>query len=201
MSSLTTTSINTANGSTNLTLRTGNTSGPSLLVTSGTDVVIRANTSANVFIANSSGIIANAAMTVANTLNVTSPLTANVLNVTTVNSAVTFSNVATFSANIVAGTVNATAMNLGDSSIATSGFSRLPNGLLMQWGTVSVNSIQGSITFTTPFAAAPYSVQVTSTVAGNAEQAAVTATTTTTATVRSSRTITAATQYYLAIGV
>lgn len=201
MSSLTTTSINTANGSTNLTLRTGNTSGPSLLVTSGTDVVIRANTSANVFIANSSGIRANAAMTVANTLNVTSPLTANVLSVTTVNSAVTFSNVATFSANIVANTVNATAMNLGDSSIATSGFSRLPNGLLIQWGTVSVNATVGSITFTTPFAAAPYSVQVTATVTGNTEQAAVTATTTTTATVRSSRSTTAATQYYLAIGV
>ena len=201
MSSLTTTSINTANGSTNLTLRTGNTSGPALLVTAGADVVIRANTSANVFIANSSGIRANAAMTVANTLNVTSPLTANVLNVTTVNSAVTFSNVATFSANIVAGTVNATAMNLGTSSIATSGFSRLPNGLLVQWGTVSVNATTGTITFTTAFAAAPYSVQVTPTVTGNGEVAAVTAVTTTTATVRSSRATTAATQYYLAIGV
>lgn len=201
MSSLTTTSINTANGSTNLTLRTGNTSGPALLVTAGADVVIRANTSANVFIANSSGIRANAAMTVANTLNVTSLLTANVLNVTTVNSAVTFSNVATFSANIVAGTVNATAMNLGTSSIATSGFSRLPNGLLVQWGTVSVNATTGTITFTTAFAAAPYSVQVTATATGNGEQAAVTAVTTTTATVRSSRNTTAATQYYLAIGV
>lgn len=190
MSSLTTTSINTANGSTNLTLRTGNTSGPSLLVTSGTDVVIRANTSANVFIANSSGIRANAAMTVANTLNITSPLTANVFNVTSV-----------LSNNIVTNTVNATSMNLGTSSIATSGFTRLPNGLLMQWGTVSVNATVGSITFTTPFSAAPYSVQVTATVAGNAEQAAVTAITTTTATVRSSRTGPEATQYYLAIGV
>lgn len=201
MSSLTTTSINTANGSTNLTLTTGNTSGPALMVTSGTDVVIRANTSANVFIANSAGIRANAAMTVANTLNVISPLTANVLNVTTVNSAVTFSNVATFSANIVAGTVNASALNLGTSSIATSGFSRLPNGLLIQWGTVSVNSSSGTINFSTAFAATPYSVQVTPTVTGNGELAAVTAVTTTTATVRSSRTTTAATQYYLAIGV
>ena len=201
MSSLTTTSINTANGSTNLTLRTGNTSGPALLVTAGADVVIRANTSANVFIANSSGIRANAAMTVANTLNVTSPLTANVLNVTTVNSAVTFSNVATFSANIAANTVNAAALNLGTSSIATSGFSRLPNGLLVQWGTVSVNATTGSITFTTAFAAAPYSVQVTATATGNAEQAAVTAVTTTTATVRSSSAAAASTQYYLAIGV
>jgi hypothetical protein len=201
MSSLTTTSITTANGATNLTLRTGNTSGPSVLVTSGTDIVLRANTSANVFIANSSSIRANAAMTVANTLTVTSPLTANVLNVTTVNSAVTFSNTATFSGNVIAGVVNATSFNLGTSSIATSGFSRLPNGLLIQWGTVAVNSTSGSITFTTAFAAAPYSVQVTTTQTGNAEQAAVTAVTTTTATVRSSRSTTAATQYYLAIGV
>jgi hypothetical protein len=180
MSSLTTTLINTANGATNLTLGTGNTSGPVVLVTSGTDIVLRANTSANVFIANSSSIRANAAMTVANTLTVTSPLTANLLNATT---------------------VNATSFNLGTSSIATNGFSRLPNGLLIQWGTVSVNATTGSITFTTAFAANPYSVQVTPTQTGNGELAAVTAVTTTTATVRSSRSTTAATQYYFAIGV
>jgi uncharacterized protein (DUF2062 family) len=169
MSSLTTTLINTANGSTNLTLGTGNTSGPALVVSSGSGVTIRANATSNVFVANSSTIAANVAMTVANTLTAT--------------------------------TINATSFNLGTPSIATSGHSRLPNGLLVQWGTVSVNSTTGSITFPTAFAASPYSLQITATATGNTEQAAVTAITTTTASVRSSRETTAATQYYLALGV
>jgi hypothetical protein len=105
---------------------------------------------------------------------------------------------------IDATTINATSftsLNLGTPSIATSGHSRLPNGLLIQWGTVAVNATTGSITFPTAFAASPYSLQITATATGNAEQAAVTAITTTTASVRSSRETTAATQYYLALGV
>lgn len=196
MSSLTTTSINTANGSTNLSLTTGNTNGPAIVVTSGSDVFIRANTTANVFIANSTAIRANASMTVANTLTVTSNF-----SVGTVNSAVTFTNVATFSANIAAATINATSFNLGSPSIATSGHSRLPNGLLLQWGTVSANATTGSITFPTAFAANPYSVQLTPVGTGSANAVAVTGLTTTTATVRSTSTAAASTVYYLAVGV
>jgi hypothetical protein len=195
MSSLTTTSINTANGATNLTVGTGNTSGPTIVVTTGTDIVIRANTTANVFIANSTAVRANAAMTVANTLNVTGLATLPSVNVAAI------SGNAVFSANVVVPTINATAFNLGTPSIATSGHSRLPNGLLLQWGTVSVNATTGSITFPTAFAANPYSVQVTSTSGTSANAAGVTAVSTTTATVRSASTAAASTAYWMAIGV
>jgi hypothetical protein len=202
MSSLTTTSINTANGQTNLTLSTGNTGGAAIVVTSGSTVAIRANTSANVFIANSTAIRANAAMTVSNTLTVTSPLTANVLTVSTVNSNVNFTGALTFSANVTATGINAASITLGTPSIATSGFSRLPNGLLMQWGTVTgVTASAGTITFPTAFAANPYSVQVQPTHAANGSQISVTGISTTTATVRTTATTTAQTAYYMAIGV
>lgn len=195
MSSLTTTSINTANGTTNLTVGTGNTSGPVLLVTAGTDVVIRANTSANVFIANSTAIRANAAVTIANSLTVTSNIAANVIT-----GNVSFTGTPSFT-NVSISTANVTSMSLGTPSIATTGHTRLPNGLLLQWGTVSVNATTGTITFPTAFAANPYSISVTpnSGVAGNS--AGVTAVTTTTATVRSASTAAASTAYWMAIGV
>jgi hypothetical protein len=201
MSSLTTTSINTANGSTNLTVGTGNTSGPAIVVGAGTDISIRANTTANVFIANSTAIRANAAMTVANTLSVTN--TFNVTGLATLPSVnvAAISGNAVFSANVVVPTINATAFNLGTPSIATNGHSRLPNGLLIQWGTVSVNSSTGNITFPTAFAANPYSIQVTGVSTAAANMAAVTAVSTTTANVRSTSTAAASTVYYLAIGV
>lgn len=195
MSSLTTTSINTANGSTNLTVGTGNSSGPVLLVTAGTDVVIRANTSANVFIANSTAIRANAAVTIANSLTVTSNIAANVIS-----GNVTFSGTPSFT-NVNITTANVSSISLGTPSIATSGHTRLPNGLLLQWGTVSVNATTGSITFPTAFAANPYSVQVTSSSGASANAAGVTAVSTTTATVRSASTAAASTAYWLAIGV
>lgn len=163
MSSLTTTTVTTANGATNLTVRTGNTSGPSLIVKSQTDVVIRANTSTDVFIANSSAIRANTAVTVANTLTVTGQSTLN-----TVSTGASFSGNTTF-ANVVATSITTTntvitssSLTLGTSSIATSGHSRLPNGLLLQWGTVTGVTTSGkATTFPTPFAAAPYCVNIT----------------------------------------
>lgn len=178
MSTLTTSRVNTADGLTNLTLTTGNTGGPVILVTGGTDVNIRANTTgANVFIANSSQVRTTVATTIANNLTV-----ANNLNVT--------------------GTLTPATLTLGSPSIATSGHSRLPNGLLLQWGTVTgVNSSAGSITFPTAFAAAPYSITVQQTVAAAEVVMAVTALSATTATVRSVSGTVANTAYWMAIGV
>lgn len=178
MSTLTTSLVNTANGTTNLTLTTGNTSGPVILVTGGTDVNIRANTTgANVFIANSTQVRTTVATTIANNLTV-----ANNLNVT--------------------GTLTPATLTLGTPSIATSGHSRLPNGLLLQWGTVTgVTSTAGSITFPTAFAAAPYSISVQPTVASAETVMAVTAVSSTTATVRSVSGTVANTAYWMAIGV
>lgn len=200
MSSLTTSQVNTANGATPLTLGTGNTSGPAIVVTGGTDIALKANSSANVFIANSSGIRANAAVTVANTLNVIGVTTLNSLSV----SNGSFTGVTTFvnaTANVV--TVISNTLTLGTSSIATSGHSRLPNGLLLQWGTVTSNSSSGSITFPIAFSVAPYSLSLTGSDLSVASYAYVTTSSATTATVRSTSTATPASNvyFYMAIGV
>lgn len=191
MSTLTTTLINTANGTTNLTLSTGNTSGPTLVVTGGTDVLVRANSSANVFIVNSSAISANVPFAISNTLNVSNTLTAAVVNTNSITGNVVFSS------NVVVPTINATSINLGAPSIAASGFSRLPNGLLIQWGTTASIATGGTvITFPTAFAANPYSVQFTPISAAATIRASTVSTTTVTAIAS-----VASTAYYIAIGV
>lgn len=123
-------------------------------------------------------------------------------NVVSVNTTVMIANVdASFSGNVSAATINATGFNLTGSSISTTGYTRIPNGLLMQWGTVSSNSSVGTITFSTPFAAAPYAVTITpqSNVGANSA-GAVTSTNTTAALVRTTS-ATSYTFYYLALGV
>lgn len=51
-------------------------------------------------------------------------------------------------------------LSLGTSSIAANGYSRLPNGLMLQWGVVSSNSSVGNITFPALFSTL-YSLQIT----------------------------------------
>jgi len=66
------------------------------------------------------------------------------------------------STSISAGIANVTTntFTLGTSSIAANGYSRLPNGLLYQWGKVSANSTSTKIDFSTTFTAL-YSISVT----------------------------------------
>lgn len=163
MSSLTTTTVTSANGATDLTIRTGNTSGPSLVVKSQTDVVIKANTSADVFIANSSAIRANTNFTAANNLTVVGQATLNtVANGVSFAGNTTFVNVVATSIRTTNAVVTSNSLALGSPSIATSGHSRLPNGILLQWGTVtSVTTSGKATTFPVAFAAAPYSINIT----------------------------------------
>lgn len=49
MSSVTTTKVDTANATTTLTLTTGNTTGPNIVVTGGTDIQLNGNTVSNKF--------------------------------------------------------------------------------------------------------------------------------------------------------
>lgn len=169
MSSLTTTSINTANGFTPLTIGTGNTSGPAIVVSSGTDIAIRANTSANVFIANSSGLRANAAFTVANTLNVTGQATLNtVANGATFTGNTVFANVVATTITTTNATVSTNTFNLGSFSRASTGYTRLPNGLVLHWGSETAVGTGGkNVTFTADvFSVAPYCITVTSKLLG-----------------------------------
>lgn len=196
MSSLTTTTIDTINSTTNLTVRTGNTAAARIIVGSGTEgVVLGGNSSANVLFVNSTAVRSNVRIT-------SNTLTVNVLTVTTVSGNVAFQNTVAFSANVSVPTINASAIGLTGSSISTTGFSRLPNGLLMQWGSqTGITATAGSITFPTAFAAAPYSICVQPTFNANGAMMAVTATSTTTATVRTTNTATAQTAYWWALGV
>jgi hypothetical protein len=65
----------------------------------------------------------------------------------------TISGAATFSSNT---------LNLGTSSLGTNGYSRLPNGLLLQWGTSNAigQDSAGSVTFSVAFSAV-YSATIT----------------------------------------
>jgi hypothetical protein len=147
MSTLTTSQINTANGTTNLTLTTGNTVG-------GASIVLNAST-ANVVITGSASVSTNT---------------------------------------LVLGTSSITATQFAN------GYTRLPNGLMMQWGTVSSNSSSGSVTF--PAAFAPVlNMIVSSNSAGNTNIPSVTALSNTTATVLLSGNTTAKTVYWQAIGL
>jgi len=168
MSTLTTSTVNTIDAITNLTLQTGNSASSRIVLGSGQQgIAFAGNTSANVFIVNS--------VAISSSVN------------------------AIFTATVNAATINATTVNITGSSIATTGYSKLPNGLLMQWGTVSSNTSTGTITFSTAFAAAPFSVQLTSQSNVSVGEA-VTSASTTTATVRTTS-ATSQTFYYLALGV
>lgn len=196
MSSLTTTTIDTINSTTNLTVRTGNTAGARIIVATGSEgVIVGGNSSANVFFVNSTSVRSNVQIS-SNTLAV------NVISTNTISGNVTFQNTVSFSSNVTVPTINATTVSIPGSSIATTGYTRLPNGLLMQWGSqTGITATVGTITFPIAFAAAPYSISVQPTFNVNGSMMAVTAISTTTATVRTTNTATAQTAYWWALGV
>lgn len=194
MSSLTTTTVNTANGSTNLTLMTGNSSSASIVVRTDGTLSVKANSTVNTITINTSTITTNTATFLANG-NFIANGVANLYSNTTVNASLTVANVLTVTNSAVFSTNSVT---MGAASVANPGYTRLPNGLLLQWGNVSVTSTTGTITFPAAFSAV-YSVQLTPSTNNSTHQPAVTALTTTTANVRSSNT-TANTVYWMAIG-
>lgn len=197
MSSLTTTTVNTANGSTDLTLMTGNVSSASIVVRTNGSLTVRANSTVNTITVNSSTITTNTATFLANG-NFIANGVANLYSNTTVNASLTVANVLTVTNSVVFATNSFT---MGASSVANPGYTRLPNGLLLQWGNVTVNSTSGTITFPAAFSAV-YSISATSAANTQQNMPAITAITTTTATVRNANTSNPATAvaYWMAIG-
>jgi hypothetical protein len=103
----------------------------------------------------------------------------------------TFSNTITLSANA--------GISLGSSSKAANGYTYLPNGVLMQWGTVVANNSTGNATFSVAFPTACQHVSMN--VIGSANVAYhAAAPNTTVATIRTGSTTTAISVEYLAIG-
>lgn len=209
MSSLTTTTIDTKDGLTNLTVRTGNTSGARIIVNT-TDGMAFGNSTANVFVVNSGSHTINNRLNVNNALIVNSSVTVNstldILGQTTVTNTFAVTGPVTITGNVSAtrlastnASISSNTLSLGTSSITGSGFTRLPNGLLYQWGTVSATSSTGDVTFPASFSTV-YSVIGTSNTAVATFQVGVTAITTTSASFRTANT-SARTVYWMAIGV
>lgn len=187
MSSVTTAKVDTINGTTDLTVTTGNTAGPKIVVRTNEDggIVLGPNSIVNSVFINATGLSVTANVTLAANIS----LTADAVSTANITANVVTSNVAVVSSNT---------LTLGTSSIANPGHSRLPNGLLMQWGNVSVNSTVGTITFPTAFNAL-YSITVSPTTNATSHMPAVIAVTTTSASIRSAN-VTSNTVYWMAIG-
>lgn len=202
MSSLTTTTINTANGTTNLTLSTGNTSGPAIVVTSGTNLAMRGNSTANIITVNTSSVIVNAA----STFNSNTTFSANI-SVTGSVSATTNVSTNTITANTVSAvnaSITSNTLNFGASSITATqyanGYTRLPNGLLYQWGSVGANTTVGSINFPAAFSPV-FSLTAVANDKSTTCMVAVTSLTNTTATVLLASNTGTRTVYWQAIGL
>jgi len=206
MSSLTTTTVNTANGSTNLTLMTGNSSSASIVVRTDGTLSVKANSTVNSISVNTTNITTNTGSFTANgnmTVNGTFTAVGNSTfsgNTTvgaslTVSNVLTVSNSATFVTNSVTlGAYSATATQFAN------GYSRLPNGLLFQWGTVAANTTVGSVTFPAAFSPV-FSMTVTANDKSTTCMAAVTSLTNTTATVLLASNVSTRTVYWQAIGL
>ena len=100
-------------------------------------------------------------------------------------------------------TVNSnTGLTLGTSDTSANGFTYLPNGLIIQYGSVDANTTVGDITFANVFPTGLYSLTVTTNIAGaydSTYQSIVIASNTSTANVRTGN-VTAKSVSYTAIG-
>jgi len=146
-------------------------------------------------------IMTATSLTFSNTTAV--PFTANVTGVYTTGTVNATSHTvgSNFIANSTATTIAANTLTLGTSTIASNGYSYLPNGLKMNFGRFVANTTS-QVTFTSAFATAVVSISVTpaNTVYLAANVPYVFTSNTTTANIYSASTTTSSNCYYLAIG-
>lgn len=158
-------------------------------------------TSGSVLVGNSTvNTVANSSTIVV--ANSTSSITVSEGTITVGNSTVnTTANSSLVNATSV--TVNSnTGLTLGTSDTSANGFTYLPNGLIIQYGSVDANTTVGDITFANVFPTGLYSLTVTTNIAGaydSTYQSIVIASNTSTANVRTAN-VTAKSVSYTAIG-
>lgn len=202
MSSVTTTSVKTANGTTPLTLSTGNTAGPQVVINGTGTLVLKANSSTNGLFVNTTAVGTQPGVTFASNSAAITNFTGN----KTFTGNTNFTSNTIFNSTLTATqTIRTNDIQIGSQppSIATEGHTRLPGGLLMQWGarTFTGNSAANTIVFGVPFAATPYCVQVTAVgQAANGRWGACESSNTTAINIRPG-TNTAMTLHFLVIGV
>jgi len=198
MSSLSVTTINTANGTTDLTLQTGNnTAGKIAIPASGAAINVSANVIVNGTMNVYSSATVNGSITALGAISANGNLSANVIisnrqDATSEGGEIQLTrasdNVTMYGVDVAgsgstpnfriynapsatelfkitsAGNVEVVSNNLilGTRSIAANGYSRLPNGLLMQWGTTATINQDSSGTTTFPIAFTTiYCIQIT----------------------------------------
>jgi hypothetical protein len=162
MSSLTTTTINTINGTTDLTMMTGNSSASAIVLATDGTMKLKANSTLNAVSISATSITTNTATFTSNgnftaSGNVSAVNIAASANVSAVNIAAS----GTVNADII--DVASNTLYLGTTSVTGSnGYTYLPNGLKMNWGVlVAANTATGTTaTFTSAFTQAPYVVTV-----------------------------------------
>jgi hypothetical protein len=194
MSTVTATTFNTANSSTNVTLRTGNTNAGYVVVNAGGGLELGSNSTTSAVSVSSAGVTTfNGNVVISNTT--ISRITSSVIiQGTTTANAISAANVTVQTANVTSNT-----LSLGSPTLAVNGSSLLPNGLRMNWGWVSTNSSVGLATFTTPFTTL-YNVQGTVQVSGTTYALSTTGSNTSTASFRTAN-ATSANVFWQAIGV
>lgn len=201
---LTETSVKTGNSTVNAVVNTSavTISNSTLFSSLTQDVLTVANTtvvnSTALFIGNSTvnAVHSAAQLSLANsTTNFTA--TRNTISVgnSTVNTSANSSRVTTGSAVLTSNT-----LTLGTSTAAANGYTFLPNGLKLNWGSLQVNSSSGQAVYNNAFATAVYSVTVSGNTADPTRVPAVISVTTAEAQIRTTN-ATATTVYYMAIGV
>lgn len=160
MSTLSVTTVNTKDGLTDLSISTGNTSNIPIVIYSANGLMQtgNANVNSNAFRAISNNNVASFGISTSGT-GVTGQSTSGVgvqaqsqssTPLVAGNNTTTFFRIeSTGAANLVSNT-----FNLGTSVVAANGYTRLPNGLLMQWGTQSAsvnNAASATATFPVAF--------------------------------------------------
>lgn len=197
MSTLAVTNIKTGNGTTSLILTSGNTLGPDIVVSSNSTagIVLQVNSTVNAVTINTMSTAVTGSLTVSSDATVSGSLvvsgTANVTgNVTSAGNI-----------NSVAGYISSNTLNLGTSSIVANGYSRLPNGLLIQWGSGgSANTSTAAQTFPIAFSTL-YAVTVSGASSTGTNLVGVTASNSTTFTPRSASVSSPGQSYtFMAIG-
>jgi len=167
-----------------------------------------ANFTANTTLANTAAINVvgqtnTATLYVTTSANVGSAVVANATGVYTTGTVNATSHTvgSNFIANSTATTIAANTLTLGTSTIASNGYSYLPNGLKMNFGRFVANTTS-QVTFTSAFATAVVAISVTpaNTVYLAANVPYVFTSNTTTANIYSASTTTSSNCYYLAIG-
>jgi hypothetical protein len=176
MSTISVTNITTANGSTNLVIATGNTSAPTVVLTTlgelyvGNSTINATHSSSLLQVSNSTSTanINSLGLTVGNTVVNSTIITVGntVVNSTFITVGNSTVNVFTNGSHLDVTSNTGFLLGTPGASKTANGYTWLPNGLLMQWGSVAANVTTGNATFPIAFSTECLSVTANRRISG-----------------------------------